>query len=352
VNKIRVIQWTTGNVGKLTLCAILDDPRLELVGVYAHSPSKAGRDAGTLCGRPETGIIASNDIDALVALGADTVIYTPFQENLAEVVRLLETGHDVISSNLLHHLGGITGEVRTALEQATQRGGSSLCISGINPGWVNSVATSLTAICRRVDSVLISESADCSVYESPETWEALGIGAHGVTPEIREAAYRWMAMFRDVVARVADALDYELDDIAFSVDYATAAEKVDLGWFCLEQGSNAACRASWSGTIAGRTVVEVRVTWYLTDKLAENWELVRDEYQLVVKGDPGLEARIRLETPAYWTHAEHMLTTAMPMVNQIIDVLAAKPGILGIRDVGLPHAPAGLWTNTTNARDE
>jgi hypothetical protein len=346
VQKIRVIQWTTGNVGKIALRAILEDPRLQLVGVYAHSADKSGLDAGSLCGRPDTGIFATNDIEALVALGAKMVIYTPFQENLAEVVRLLETGHDVISSNLFHHLGGITGEVRARLEQACLRGDSSLYISGINPGWVNSVATALTAVCRRVDSVLISESADCSVYESPETWNALGIGAPGVTPQIREAALQWMVMFRDVVARVADALDFELDeDIEFAVDYATAAETVDLGWFHIEKGTNAACRASWFGKVEGRTVVQVRVTWYLTDKLVEDWDIIRDEYQLVIKGDPGLEARIRLETPDYWTNAEHMMTTALPMVNAIVDVHAAPAGILGILDVGLPHAPAGLWNS-------
>jgi hypothetical protein len=56
VKKLRVIQWTTGKVGKLSLRAILDDPRLELAGVYAYSKDKAGVDAGKLCGRPDCGV--------------------------------------------------------------------------------------------------------------------------------------------------------------------------------------------------------------------------------------------------------------------------------------------------------
>jgi hypothetical protein len=32
--------------------------------IYAHSPDKTGMDAGTRCGRPERGIVATNDIDA------------------------------------------------------------------------------------------------------------------------------------------------------------------------------------------------------------------------------------------------------------------------------------------------
>ena len=37
MEKVRVIQWTTGKVGRLALRGILDDPRLELVGVFAWS---------------------------------------------------------------------------------------------------------------------------------------------------------------------------------------------------------------------------------------------------------------------------------------------------------------------------
>jgi len=132
--KVRVIQWTTGKVGKLTLRGILDDPRLELAGVYAYSNDKTGMDAGTLCGRPKCGVSATNAIDALLALGADTVIYTPFMAELSHLIRLLENGLDVISSNLLLNLGGVQGEVKQQLEAACRRGKSSLYITGISPG--------------------------------------------------------------------------------------------------------------------------------------------------------------------------------------------------------------------------
>ena len=134
MRKLRVVQWNTGKVGKLALRAILDDPRLELAGLYAYSPDKVGTDAGKLCGRPATGILATQDIDALIALKPDTVIYTPFMAELPHAIRLLESGIDVISTNLFLNVGGIRGEVKQRLEAACQRGGSSLYISGINPG--------------------------------------------------------------------------------------------------------------------------------------------------------------------------------------------------------------------------
>ena len=343
MDKLRVIQWTTGKVGRFSLRAILDDPRLGLVGVYAHGVDKRGVDAGKLCGRPDCGVIATNDVEALLALQADTVIYTPFEADLSHVTRLLENGADVISTNLLMNLGGVQGAVKEELEAACKRGGSSLYVTGVNPGWMNSLATALTAVCRRVDSVEMFESANCATYESVETWTALGMGLAAPTPELLEAAYSWFVMFRDVINRVAAALEFKLDDLEFFCDYAAAAETVDLGWFRIEKGANAAMRAGWRGKVDGRSVVAITLTWYLTKKLVPAWDIVEDEYEMIVKGDPGVDCRLRFSPPEYWGNDEWNLITALPAVNVIFDVKKAAPGILGLRDVGLPYGPAGLW---------
>ena len=96
---LRVIQWTTGKVGKYSLRAILDDPRLALIGVYAHSPDKVGRDAGELCGRPATGIRASADVGELLALEADCVLYAAQVPELEVLLRLLASGTDVVCTS-------------------------------------------------------------------------------------------------------------------------------------------------------------------------------------------------------------------------------------------------------------
>jgi hypothetical protein len=343
MNKLRVIQWTTGKVGKLTLRAILDDPRLQLVGVYAHSPDKVGIDAGKLCGRPECGVRATNNVDALLALRADTVIYTPFMADVSHVVRLLEGGLDVISTNLLLNVGGIQGDVKEQVEAACRRGDSSLYISGINPGWINSIVTAMTAVCRKVDSVAILESANCATYESAETWLAMGMSFPKATPEVLQSARNWLVSFRDAVMRVADALEFKLDDVEFFIEYATASQKVDLGWFCMEKDTNAAVRGGWNGKQGGHTVVQIQVTWYLTRHLNQNWAIDDDHYHLVVKGEPEVNARIRFTPAKHWGNHDWDTMTALPAVNAAFDVKAARSGVLGLRDVGLPYAPAGLW---------
>lgn len=341
--KLRVIQWTTGKVGKLSLRGILDDPRLELVGVYAYSADKAGSDAGALCGRPDTGVLATTDIDALLALKADTVIYTPFMADIDQVVRLLESGLDVISTNLFLNVGGIQGETKQRLAAACERGGSSLYITGVNPGWINTMVTAMTAVCRHVEMVSVSESADVSVYESPETWQSQGFSLSEAPPAVIETAKMWLSTFRDSVQRMAVALGFELDDMEFFIEHATASERVDLGWWVIEKDTIAAMRAGWNGKVNGKTVVQSNVAWYMTKLLNEGWQFDDDHYHVVIKGEPGVDTRIRFLPPDSWGNHEWDTMTAMPAVSAAVDVAAAPAGILTLKDVGLPCAPAGLW---------
>lgn len=343
MERLRVIQWTTGKVGKLSLRGILDDPRLELVGVYAWSPDKAGTDAGELCGRPPCGVTATNDVDALIALGADTVLYTPFMADLDHVLPLLEAGTDVVSTNLFFNVGGIEGETKERLEAACARGKSSLYITGVSPGWINTMVTALTGVCRDVRKIAILESADCSVYESKETWEAMGISLTGTTPEITESAKLWMLPAKDAVQRMAHALEYTLDDLEFFLDYATASETVDLGYMTIGKGTNGAIEVGWNGKLGDRTVIQMKFRWYLTKHLNEGWEFSDDQYRVVIDGEPGLDTRIRFIPPDHWGNHEWDTMTAMPAVNAVFNVKTARPGILHLADVGLPCAPAGTW---------
>ncbi len=67
--RLRVIQWTTGDVGRRALRAILARPDLELVGVYAHGANELGRDAAEQCGLEQpTGVRATRSLSLRPAL--------------------------------------------------------------------------------------------------------------------------------------------------------------------------------------------------------------------------------------------------------------------------------------------
>ena len=70
----RVVQWTTGNVGKSSVAAIAANPTLELVGCYAWSKDKAGRDVGELAGITPLGVEATNDVDAVEMVAGEAML--------------------------------------------------------------------------------------------------------------------------------------------------------------------------------------------------------------------------------------------------------------------------------------
>ena len=80
-----------------------------------------------------------------------------------------------------------------------------------------------------------------------------------------------------------------------------------------------------------------------TTDLAEGWAIDADQYHLVVKGDPSIDTRIRFTPPEHWKNHDWDTMTALPAVSAAFDVKAARPGVLGLKDVGLPTAPAGVW---------
>ena len=107
------------------MAAIAANPTLDLVGCYAWSNDKAGQDVGELAGIAPLGVKATNDVDALLTLKPDCVVYNPMWIDVDELVKILEAGVNVVTSASF-----ITGHNleagRDRIEEACKRGGSSM----------------------------------------------------------------------------------------------------------------------------------------------------------------------------------------------------------------------------------
>ena len=98
----RVVQWSTGNVGRHALAGIDARPDLDLIGVWVSSAAKGGIDAGTLAGLGrELGVHATTDADALLALQPDCIVHTAMADHrlgeaLDDLARFLRAGIKVV----------------------------------------------------------------------------------------------------------------------------------------------------------------------------------------------------------------------------------------------------------------
>jgi hypothetical protein len=340
------VQWTTGNVGKQSVAAVVANPGLELVGCYAWSSDKVGRDVGELCGLDPVGVTATDDVDALLALEPDCVLYNPMWPSADEMVRILEGGVDVLTTAAFIN-GNRLGADRDRLVAACERGGASLFGSGISPGWAELFALTAAGISDRIDAIVVNEEAYTTFYDSPDTERPAGFGRPIHDPDLAAMTAEGTAVFGEAVALVADALGVELDEIVCESEHAATKVDLDLGSWQIPAGCVAGVAASWQGRVGGRNVVELNVRWKKADDLEPNWE-IKDGYVIEVRGRPTVTVTLDFLPPPDF-EAETMedfmvighIMTAMPVVNAIPAVVAARPGIVTYNDIG-PPMPRGL----------
>ena len=343
---IRIVQWTTGNIGKRVVHAVAANPDLELVGAYAWGPEKVGRDVGDLCGLDPLGVLATDDVDALLALRPDCVVYTPKWQSVDELVRILESGINVVSTAAFI-TGDNLGPDRQRIVDACARGGSSMFGTGISPGFVELVAITLAGVCDRVDKVTVAEAADTTFYDSPETERPAGFARPIDDPALPEMARQGTAVFGEAVALVADALGVELDEIVCETEFAQTTEDLVMASWTIPAGHVAGVAASWQGRVGGRTVVELSVRWKKGTTLDPDWT-IEEGHTIEIAGRPTVRTTLSYLPPpdfAATTLEEFMvlglIITAMPAVNAVPLVVAAPPGIVTYNDLPLPP-PRGL----------
>ena len=337
-----VVQWATGNIGTHALRATIQHPGLDLAGVYVYAAEKAGRDAGDLCGLGPTGVVATRDVDEIVALGADCVLYMPRACDFDEVCRLLASGSNIVSTRgEFHRPASLEPEVRARVEKACAHGGTSIYSTGSSPGFITeALPLVLTSLQRRLDCLTIDEFADVSSRNSPGLlFEVMGFGkAPAAYDERRLTHGRWS--FGPSLQLVADALAMPLDTIEASGEFAVASRDVEIAAGTIEAGTVAAQRMTVTGMRGGRPVLQFRANWYCSTDLDPAWDLRATGWRVVVDGDTPLDVNISFPvSPERWAEVSPGLT-AHRAVNAVRVVCDAAPGIR--TTVDLPQVIAAL----------
>jgi 2,4-diaminopentanoate dehydrogenase len=344
----RVIQFSTGNVGKHSLRTIIGRPDLELVGVHASNPEKAGRDAAELCGLPDaTGILATSDIDALIALGADCVVYTSQGETrpteaIEQMARFLSAGVNVVATSMVWLVAPHQADdwLREPLRRACEEGGSSLYVNGVDPGFSGDTEVyAALSLVTRVRSVTVQEIFDYGNYDDYEfTGRSMGFGS---TPD-DDTPMLFLpgvvaSMWGGPVRNLAQRLGIQLDDIRQRVECWYATERIECLMATIEPGQLAAARFAVEGVRDGAPVITMEHVTRLTSAAAPDWEYPSDNrigvHRVIVDGEPRVEIDTHLAHPVYDPTDAGCMATAARVVNVIDWVCRAPAGLVAVEDI-------------------
>jgi 2,4-diaminopentanoate dehydrogenase len=342
----RVIQYSTGNVGALALRAIIEHPELELVGLWVHSPDKVGRDAGEIAGLARTGVLATNDIDALLALDADVVSHNATgdlrpQEAVDEMCRFLESGANVVSSSVVSLLYPPSADPRVVakLEEACAAGNSSLFTSGIDPGFANDLLPlTLAGFCEEIESLRIQEILNYATYDQPEVlFETMGFGKPLDYPALLLLPGSISVAWAGVVEMMAVAMGVQLDEVREVCERRGADETFSFPLGTIEAGTMEALRFEVQGIVNDRPAIVVEHVTRLRDHAAPDWPQQHGSgsYVIRIEGRPSLECELKFEGPDGDHNTGGLIATAMRLLNAIPAVCAAPPGVLSTLDLPL-----------------
>lgn len=336
----RVIQWATGVTGAMSLRHVLSRPDLELAGVRVYDPGKAGIDAGTLCGMPETGVLTSADRDAIIATDADVVLYMGKVETdtpgcFADVCDLLASGKNVVATgSRFVHPRSLHESLADAIEKACRAGSSSFLGLGLYPGFVaESLAPVLSRLTERTSRISVREVLNYSTYASHDLiFNAMGFGhaPDDPTPLLTNTDYAASAWLGSATV-LAQALGLHIRSIEGFREVVTTPRALTVAAGKIPAGTVGAMRF---GVVAdcGETTLAVEHLTRMADDLAPDWP-TEIGYAVTFEGKPNMTLQLVIGSQNQ-DHAEQgCLATAMHAINAIPAVIAAEPGLYDLSTI-------------------
>lgn len=338
MRKYRVIQWATGAMGKTCLRAVLDNPQMELTGLFVYSDNKVGVDAGEIAKRDVTGVLATNNVDEILALDADIVIHTPrlqppYAHHNETICKLLASGKNVISINGHSYPQVWGGDYLRAIEQACEAGNSSLFGSGLNPGFIaEKIATVASGLCLELEHIEVQEIVNCDMMKSPNyVFDVLGFASApgAIDPNSDDWAPAQMlnGMYKEVVANTVQQLGMKLQRIETEHVMLPATADLQVAAGQIPEAHVSHTNWRWHGIVDDKCVLTHSIHWIM-----ETAHLPSPDFPLWtvdIKGLPGVKISIDLNTPAdhvYRTGAEQY-AVAGSVLNSIPDVCSAPAGV-------------------------
>ncbi|HYO01157.1 MAG TPA: diacylglycerol kinase [Mycobacterium sp.] len=346
---IRVALIGTGNCGSLALKQLITDRRFDLTGVWVSSEAKVGKDAGELAGLDvSTGVVATNDLDAIVAAKPECVVYCAMgdvrlPEAMADVRLFLAAGINVVGSApgvLQYPWQVIPDKYIERVEESARQGDSSVFITGVDPGFATDLLPfALAGTCQSIQQIRTMEIADYATYDGVTVmFDVMGFGNDiGDFPMLFQPGVLSIA-WGTAIRQLAAGLGVEVDEIRDSVEQEPAPEDLDVAAGHIAKGTVAALRFQIEGMVNGAPVVVVEHVTRLHADLRPDWAQPAHpggSYRVEITGEPSYVVDIIPTSRHGGAPYAAILAAAARIVNSIPDVVAAAPGIRTTLDLPL-----------------
>jgi hypothetical protein len=325
---IRVVQFGLGPIGAAVVKQLANRKGFQIVGGIDIDPLKVGRDLGEVVSldRKLKVKISADARNTLKTTRPDVVVLctsSSLKKVLPQIELILKARVPIVSTTEeLSYPARSQKRLAAKIDQLARKAKVAVVGTGVNPGFVmDALPITLTGVCERVDSILVTRIQDASIRRLPFQQK---IGA-GLTREqfqrrVDEGSVRHVGL-AESIAMIADAVGWKLDRITDEIQPRIATERVSSKFLSVDPGYVCGIIQDGVGYRSGEPVIRLHMEAYLG--APESYD------SATIEGSPRLDMKI-----ASGVHGD--VATASIVVNSIPKIIGAAPGLRTMRDLPIP----------------
>jgi 4-hydroxy-tetrahydrodipicolinate reductase len=330
--KLKVVLYGAGWMGSSITQLLIKKKGVEIVGAVDSSPSKVGRDLGSIMGTDKPlGVVVTDDAAKLLSeVKPDVVVHATssfLKDVFPQLEEIVKHGVNVVSTcEELSYPYVSSSDLAAKLDELAKKHGVTVLGTGINPGFVmDALPITLTSVCQEIRRIQVERVMDAAGRRAPfQKKIGAGLSVDEFREKIAGKQITGHVGLEQSVAMIADALRWNLQAIEIGAVEPVVAEKpVESKAVKVETGKVAGLKQSVRGIMDGKPVITLLFKAYIG---------AGEEYDsITIEGTPNIHEKI---SPC--VHGD--LATAAMIVNSIPKVINAEPGLKTMKDLPVPSA--------------
>ncbi len=333
MEKIRVIQWGLGNMGRGMVEMLLSKEGIEVAGAVEKRVTEPV-DLGVFLGKESMGIPVYDDPVKLIdEVKPDICILAinSFVKGVVEEIRLL-TDRKVNVITIAEEMAYpyvTEPKLSKEIHEMAVRNGVTVIGTGVNPGFVlDTLIIQLSLGVRRVDHIFARRVNDLSPFGLTVMEEqGVGLSKEDFERGVEEGSIYGHVGFLQSIPMIAKSLGLQYDEIIQTREpIMTRVERVTSD-IVVEAGKVCGCNHTAIAMKDGRPVI----TLEHPQQVRPDLENIETGDYIEIHGDPDLSMVIKPEVPGG-------IGTIAAAVNVIPHVLNAEPGLITMTDIPVTHA--------------
>jgi hypothetical protein len=317
---------------------------LDLVALVVHSETKEGLDAGALCGLPETGVLATRDIDQALAIDAEVVAYFAsgdyrYRDAAQDIARCLRAGRNVVTTSLVPfcYPPAAEADLREMLTDACAEGHATLFNSGVDPGWMHDIVPFVFgSASARIDKITVQEILDYAPIAQPDVlYDFMGFAHPPDYPSPLHTPGRLNSLWSPAVWGLAAGFGLTLDTVEDTLENWVSPESYETASGPLRAGTVGGMRFRLAGIRDREERIVFEHITRMGSHAAPDWPHHPSPlggYRIILEGMPTYTVDIEMHRRGSNLGGLSYATFMRPL-NAIPAVVAAAPGIVSAHDL-------------------